>query len=505
MGTPLRVLIVDDSPDDAELIARALRKSGYDVATVRVDTPEAMAEALEREVWDIVISDYSMPRFSGFDALTLLQKGGPDIPFILVSGAVGEDTAVLAMKAGAHDYLMKHSLTRLGPAVTRELREAEVRRDRRLAEEAMRVSEEQYRLLAENATDMISRHTPDATFRYVSPASRVLLGYEPEELVGRAGYDFLHPDDVEVVRSAHVEVMSSRRTVTTQYRVRRKPGDFIWIETNARSIRDPATGAVEEIVSVARDVSERKLAEEALARARDDALESSRLKSAFLANMSHEIRTPLNVIIGFTEIMHDEAARLGGDWSDILGGVGRATARLIDTVSSVLDMSRLETGTFEFHPGPVRLPKVLETEIKRFAPLAARKGVALTYEIAEPEATVVFDEYALSRSLRCLLDNAVKFTSEGTIAVRLGRDQRGLLAIEVCDSGVGIDPDYASRLFQIFSQQDASYTRAFEGSGLGLALTKRLLEANDATIEVQSELGKGSTFTIRFDGARKGG
>ncbi|MGH7411491.1 MAG: response regulator, partial [Candidatus Methylomirabilis sp.] len=134
MGTPLRVLIVEDSEDDAALLVRELRRGGYDPEIRRVDTTAAMSAALDRETWDIVISDYTMPRFSAPAALSLFQERGLDVPFIIVSGTVGEDAAVAAMKAGAHDYLMKGKLARLVPAVERELREAEGRRERKRAE-----------------------------------------------------------------------------------------------------------------------------------------------------------------------------------------------------------------------------------------------------------------------------------------------------------------------------------------------------------------------------------
>ena len=158
MKTPLRALLVEDSEDDAILLARELRRGGYDLATERVDTPEAFSTALATQTWDIVIADYSMPHFHGLAALRLLQGKKLDLPFILVSGTIGEDIAVEAMKAGAHDYVMKDNLARLVPAVQRELREAEGRLARRRAEEASQQSEERFRLLAANAQDMIYRY-----------------------------------------------------------------------------------------------------------------------------------------------------------------------------------------------------------------------------------------------------------------------------------------------------------------------------------------------------------
>ena len=137
-GRKLRTLIADDSENDAILLLRALRKAGYEPIFERVSTAPAMKAALERQEWDIVISDYEMPHFGGFEALQLLKESGRDLPFILVSAVVSEETAVAAMKAGAHDYMMKRKLARLGPAIERELREAKTRAARKTAEEALR-------------------------------------------------------------------------------------------------------------------------------------------------------------------------------------------------------------------------------------------------------------------------------------------------------------------------------------------------------------------------------
>ena len=174
---PLRCLIVEDAEDDALLLLRQLRAGGYDVTWERVDTAEAMRAALDRQPWDIVISDYSMPRFSGLAALELLKASGLDLPFIIVSGTIGEDVAVATMIAGAHDYLVKSALARLVPAVQRELREAVGRRERKQAEEALRISEEKYRNLFEGSSEAIMTLEPPLwNFTSGNPATVAMFG-----------------------------------------------------------------------------------------------------------------------------------------------------------------------------------------------------------------------------------------------------------------------------------------------------------------------------------------
>lgn len=177
MSKPLNILIVEDSEDDTLLLLRELRRGGYKPAYERVETAEAMQMVLAQGRWDIVISDFTMPHFSAPAALALLKKSGLDLPFIIVSGTVGEDAAVAAMKAGAHDYLIKDNLIRLVPAIERELREAETRRQRWQAERALFDRERLFRALIENAADAVSLIDATGLVSYTSPAVTRVLGY----------------------------------------------------------------------------------------------------------------------------------------------------------------------------------------------------------------------------------------------------------------------------------------------------------------------------------------
>jgi two-component system, NarL family, sensor histidine kinase UhpB len=185
MPIPLRTLIVEDSENDAELLVRTLQRGGYEPASKRVDTAQGMQAALEQSAWDVVISDYSMPSFSGIAALRLLQQHGIDIPFIMLSGVVGEEIAVLAMKAGAHDFVTKGNLARLVPAIERELREAALRREHKRVEHALRVSQEQFLAFMEHSP--LASWITDETARllYVNTGFAQLLGSTPEKITGR--------------------------------------------------------------------------------------------------------------------------------------------------------------------------------------------------------------------------------------------------------------------------------------------------------------------------------
>ena len=271
-----------------------------------------------------------------------------------------------------------------------------------------------------------------------------------------------------------------------------------------RGVAQTAALAIEGAMLVEKlesDLAERRRVEAELARARDAALESVRLKSAFLANVSHEIRTPLNIIAGYNQMIANRFEETGDESQrDSIDAVQRASRRLIRTVQSILDMSKIETATFETHPARLELAPIVEEISRDFHRAAQAKGLRVSCEITEPQAVVYFDEYCLSQALLNLFDNAIKFTERGEITVRLARDG-GELRLEVRDTGIGIDATYQPHLFERFSQEESGYGRRYDGSGLGLALVKHYLERNGARLGVESEKHKGSAFTIYFPDA----
>src|SRR5215212_2675515 len=204
MKPVLRVLVVEDSEFDAQMVTSLIRKSGADVIAERVETAEQMEKALHAKPWDIILSDYNLPTFSAPEALKLLQHSELDVPFIIISGGIGEATAVAAMKAGAHDYLMKGNLNRLAPAIDRELREAANRRERREAREKLLESELRYRLLWESSPDAVVLMDSDSKIHFANPAVEAVFGYKPEEIVGQR-LPMLLPEDLRSNEARGIE------------------------------------------------------------------------------------------------------------------------------------------------------------------------------------------------------------------------------------------------------------------------------------------------------------
>jgi PAS domain S-box-containing protein len=262
-GFPLRVLLVEDSEDDAALVLRELHRGGYEVSWERVDTPAALVDALTQQSWEVILCDYVMPRFSALAALDLLRERDCELPVIIVSGQVGEEVAAAAMNAGAHDYVSKNNLARLLPAVERELKEAEVRRARKRAEEALRHSEWRYRTLVETSQDLIWAVDTNGRITFCNTSVRSILGYEIEECMGRPFADFIPPDEAALRPGGFDRLRADGVARDREVEVRRKDGTWVTLSVTAAALHD-AQGKVIGLTGTARDITERRRADEAL-------------------------------------------------------------------------------------------------------------------------------------------------------------------------------------------------------------------------------------------------
>ena len=488
--TALHLLIVEDSADDAELMVRALRRAGVDPTYERVETPEAMEAALAREPWDLVISDYSMPHFNGLAALKLLQDRELDLPFILVSGNAGENVAVDAMKAGAHHYILKDNLARLAPAVERELRDAELRRERRRAES-------RYRNLFNSVPVGVFLITAEGKVIEANPRFAAMLGLEDEESLKRVNVGELwkHPQE-----RSQLNALLARDGVVENREVefRRPDGTTVWCVVSAHVVYD-AAGEIDHYEGVSVDITERKRAEQELSRARDAALEGVRIKSEFMSNMSHEIRTPLNGIIGMNELLLESG--LNVEQFECAKTAAECGGLLMTIVNDILDFSKLIEGKVVFERIDFDLRGVLESTIESFAEKAHSKGLELILAVAGGVPTIVSgDPNRLRQVLNNLIGNALKFTGAGEVAVSVTAQtpasDKVTIRFAIRDTGIGIPQALQAALFSPFSQADASTTRKYGGTGLGLTISAKLAEGMEGKIDIESVSGEGSIFYL---------
>jgi two-component system, cell cycle sensor histidine kinase and response regulator CckA len=267
----LELLIVEDMEDDAELLLRYLKKAGYEVSWERVEDAESMRALLAERDWDAVISDYSMPRFSGMEGFNVLRESGLDIPFIMISGTIGEETAVAAMRAGVSDYLMKDNLARLAPALERELADAEIRKEKRAAVAALAESEERYRIVAESASDAIVTIDQDSIIRFANPAAERIFGYSISEMIGEP-ITMLMPERIRSMQKAGIEqylATGNGRLILsgTEILALKKDGTEIIINISFGEFKNENTHVFTTII---RDITEAKLAEDHLREAAQD-------------------------------------------------------------------------------------------------------------------------------------------------------------------------------------------------------------------------------------------
>ena len=349
-----------------------------------------------------------------------------------------------------------------------------------------------YRFLADNAMDLITRHTGDGVIRYASPATLALLGRVPEEISGQVMMALTHADDVSAMQTALMEASYFGRDGSAEVRLRRRDGTYVWAEFRCRPAQDG------DIVAVTRDISERKRQEQALVEARDAALGASRAKSSFLANMSHELRTPLNAIIGFSEMMNREMfGPIGPRYQEYSRLIHESGSHLLELINSVLDMSKIEAGKFQLSEELFDLEETAQSAVRFLKIPAERAGVALKLSIA-PNARLMFaDRRAIKQILVNLLSNGVKYTPPGGAVRVTARIAQGMEII-VSDSGTGISKADLERLGRPFEQVENADTRAKEGTGLGLALVKSLALMHGGEAVLESALGEGTTVTVRL-------
>jgi cell cycle sensor histidine kinase DivJ len=356
-----------------------------------------------------------------------------------------------------------------------------------------------YRFLADNAMDLITRHSADGRIRFASPATLALLGFAPEEVQGLSLTALAHPQDADKVQAALMESSYFGRAGTAEARLAHKDGHPVWVEIRCRPAQ-PSWNAPAEIVAVTRDIAERKRQEQALVEARDAALAASRAKTAFLANMSHELRTPLNAIIGFSEVtMREMFGAISPRYQEYARLIHESGTHLLDLINSVLDMSKIEAGKFELSEELFNLEETAQSALRVLKIPAERSAVMLRLEIAPAARQVFADRRAIKQILVNLLSNGVKYTPPGgEVAVIAALAPDRAVEISVRDTGSGIPSADLARLGQPFEQVETAEVRAKEGTGLGLALVKSLAQLHGGEARIASVLGIGTTVTVRL-------
>ena len=536
MDKPLRVLIVEDSEDDAQLLLRQLQRGGYDPRHERVETPRAMRAALGRQTWDVVLSDYSMPQFSGPAALELLQETGLDLPFIIVSGQIGEETAVEAMRAGAHDYLLKDRLARLAAAVERELHEADVRQERRLMEERIEHLNAVLRTIRNIDQLIVRGKDGDRLLQRVCEILLETRGYysawgvlwdEERGLVTSAeaglGEDFLPmlkklrraelPDCAREALKQPGPALTADPLITCSDcpLARKYPGrggitirleqggkvyGFLVVSTSVDFAlnKEEQTLLQDMAGDIAFALHDMEL-EEKHQQAELEHVRVQRLQAVgeLSAGISHNLNNILTSVLGPAQLLQRKT-----EDPVLLEGLQEIIAAGQHAVELVHRLHQSARGGREDVLQPVDLNRAVEEAVRdtrpRWKDESQSKGIVIEVVTAPGEVPLMRgSESKVHDILVNLLLNAVDALPDGgTITIETTAGEEGI-QLEFSDTGTGMDEETRRRVFEPFFT-----TRPETGTGLGLSTVYATIEGWGGSIEVDSTPGEGTTFRLRF-------
>lgn len=472
MGTPIKILIVEDSEDDLFLLLHELRRGGYSPEYRAVCTAADMKSALAEKKWDLIASDYNMPGFSALAALDILKESRFDLPFIVVSGKIGEDQAVAAMKAGAHDYVMKHNLSRLAPAIEREIREAGERRMRREAEIALKRQFTQFRTIFDAMEAIV--YVADMESYDLLYMNHYAINIFGKAWEGKSCYGLMQQG-----RTSPCEFCTNGQLV--------KDGVPTGVITS--EYQNSVNGRWYQWTDRAIEWTDGKLARLQIAVDITEIKEMERVKDEMISAVSHEMRTPLTAMLGFTEFLLsndvEKHKRL-----EILETIHKETERLNELIGTFLDMQRLKDDTMALSLDTLAVCEILDPVARLYA---INKEMCRIVTAPLPELPKIRgDREKLHQVMINLLSNACKYSPNGS-TITIGATSSGRkVNFFVRDEGVGIPLEMREKVFEKFYRIDNSDSRMVGGTGLGLALVRDIVTAHGGDVWIEANTPSGS-------------
>lgn len=494
---PLRALLVEDSRLDAELLRVQLERTWPDAQLHVLREESAFIAALRAQEWDVVLSDYELPGFTGADLLEHRNLLAPGTPFIFVSGVIGEDNAVELLKRGATDYVSKSRLARLTPVLQRALREVEQRRARELAERQLRQADVTFGKVVDGLRDYAVILLDDGgRIQFWNRAARDVFGYEAAEVIGQSAA-LLFPPEAQPEQALRDEMRQARakgKASDNRWLIGRD-GRRLWAEGVLTAL-DGDDGKPGGFCKLVHDGTDSHLAAEALRAAKEEADRANRAKDRFLAVLSHELRTPLAPITTAVHVL-EKAVRLDGKHRDLLPMIRRNVALEARLIDDLLDLTAINAGKVSLYREHVDMHQLTRAVVAMVAEALEQKTIQLDLELEARHPFVDADQARMQQVLWNIIRNAIKFTPRGGRILLRSEDGDGEFVLACTDSGIGIAPEALPRIFSPFEQADAEVSRSYGGLGLGLAIAQGLMQQHGGRIRAASEgRGKGSTFTI---------
>jgi len=492
---PLRILHLEDSLPDAELVLITLQEAGFPCALLRVDTKPSYVKALDEGGFDLILSDLAMPAFDGMSALALARQKCPDVPFIFVSGTLGEEAAIHSLLNGATDYVLKHRFSRLIPAVQRALTEARERKLRLEMQSQLSVASDRLRNLFENLDDVFfSANLIHRELSQISPACERMLGWKAADFIQNPGLflECVHEEDRRIVLNAIAELRTGK-AIRNECRLVTRGRTVRWLEFQLKPVFEGRT--LTRVDGAVRDLTEQRTLEQQL-------LRSQRLESlgTLASGIAHDLNNILTPIMVALQLLRDRV--MDRRSIEMLGTLELSTARGAELIRQVLAFAR----GIEEQRKPISLPRVF-TDIRKILAETLPRSISTHAEIPDTLWSVRGDSTQLHQLVLNLCVNGAEAMPSGgrltmiasNVLIQERREIDGVklmpgpyVQLEVRDTGKGIDDESIKAIFDPFF----STKPEGQGSGLGLFTVKTIVRSHRGCISVSSEAGKGSTFTV---------
>lgn len=496
MTSKIKALLLEDIRKDAELLEEMLTDRGLDLNMDVVENKVDYISKLTSNNYDVIFADFTLPSFNGQDALKLAKEICPAVPFICISGTIGEDKAVELLKQGATDYVLKDRMERLPFATKRALDEVSQKNQMKETEIELQTHRRFLETIITNALDAIYIKNTQGIYVLINKAAENVIGKTSSEVIGKDDTFFLAEEEARMIIQDDKMVINKGIPMTFEETLTLADANQHIFLTVKCPIFDES-GNITGLFGIARDITDRKQMEQSLSQAKEKAEESDRLKTAFLQNISHEIRTPMNAIIGFSDFIVNQDLDSGKrkQYSEILF---QSCQQLLSIISDIVSIASIETGQVNINESKIKLNETLKFTFNQFLIKAKIQQICLKLSLfCEEEIEIISDETKLTQVLGNLINNALKFTKQGFVNFGyhiIEQDNGKFIKFFVEDTGIGIPGTMSEEIFKRFRQVDEGNTGENKGSGLGLSISKAYVELLGGKIWFDSEPGKGSTF-----------
>jgi PAS domain S-box-containing protein len=505
----LKILVLEDDENDFELLKIFLETNLHRKLLIEwVMNKDGFVTALSEFKPDLIISDYNLNNFTGFDALEIVKSTDPYLPIIMVTGALSEETAADCIIKGAWDYVVKGRLHRLNSAIENALKLRGEKLRLRKTQEELNIVKDSSGVQVKLLYDALAR-MPNAIvitdntgiIQFVNNRFSEMTGYAAEEVIGKRNNILKSSKHDDSFYKEMWDTLLAGKEWKGEIINKKKNGELFWEEESIASITDDNNEVV-YFVSLGQDITEKKLASQELLRAKERAEESDRLKSSFLTTMSHELRTPLNAVIGFSNLIDENMPK--EEILELSKLINESGNNLLEIIESIFEISMLQSKETKIEPQEIsildvfsRIKVALETEIR----VHNKRNLQIIYSPFPNSTGLRFttDKKRLLQLLSQFISNAVKFTEKGKIEYGYTLDETGIRFF-VKDTGIGISQEKLDKVFDVFRQIDDSHTRKQSGLGLGLAICKEISKILGGVIQVDTAVNEGATFSFTLPG-----